>query len=43
MIFVAFTGATNASAQASNISSSSKNPAPNISQTTVILPLQHLL
>jgi hypothetical protein len=38
MIFLAYSGATNASAQASNTSSSSKTPAPSISQTTVILP-----
>ena len=35
MIFVAYKGATNASAQASNISSS-KTPAPSISQSTVV-------
>jgi len=40
MIFVAYSGATNASAQAANTSSSSKTPAPSISQTTVILPPQ---
>ena len=43
MIFVAYMGAINASAQASNTSSSSKTPAPGISQTTVILPPQAVI
>ena len=43
MIFVAYRGATNASAQASNMSSSSKTPAPSISQSTVVLPPQAVI
>src|SRR5206468_12807769 len=43
MIFVTYGGATNASAQASNISSSSKTPAPSTSQSTVVLPPQAVI
>jgi hypothetical protein len=43
MIFVAYRGATNTYAQASNISSSSNTSAPNTSQSTVVLPPQAVI